>query len=387
MTGYDVIIAGGGPAGSAAAAVLAAAGARTLVLDRAVFPRDKLCAGLLTWKTVRTLERVFGVPVAALEAAGVVNHKSSYYRIRHREASLSEGALVYPFHFVNRRVFDVWCLERARLAGAEVVEGEGVAWADPARAVVRTTGGREFSGKLLIGADGALSTVRSHCGIDQERWRKGQGMGLELYLPREWLGGVKGLHEDVTADFPTIYSGFIDAGYCWSFPHRDRVIVGICGLYRNKPAGMIRQCLEEFLAFLGIPKDHGLPVKAHPLPYGNWLKKPYAGRTLLAGDAGGLVEPFFGEGIHYALRTGELAARACLEGLGKSADPCGVYTAALEKEIFPELTWAKHLRDALYWFVRTGLILPVRAFLGGGGTRLQEMVHGMRSFKLLRKLV
>jgi geranylgeranyl reductase family protein len=387
MTGYDVIIAGGGPAGSAAAAVLAAAGARTLVLDRAEFPRDKLCAGLLTWKTVRTLERVFGEPVAGLEAAGVINHKSSYYRIRHREASLSEGMLVYPFHFVNRRVFDAWCLDRARLAGAEVVTGEGVAWADSDRAMVRTTGGREFSGTYLIGADGALSTVRSHCGIDRERWRKGQGMGLEIYLPRDWLAGMKGLHEDVTAGFPTIYSGFIDAGYCWTFPHLDRVIVGICGLYHGKPPGMIRECLDGFLRFLGIPEDHGLAVKAHPLPYGNWLKKPCRGRTLLAGDAGGLVEPFFGEGIHYALRTGELAARACLEGLGRGADPGAVYTAQLEKEIFPELTWAKHLRDALYWFVRSGLILPVRVFLGGGGTMLQEMVHGMRSFRFLRKLV
>lgn len=386
MTGYDVLIAGAGPAGSAAAAVLAGAGARTLVLDRAEFPRDKLCAGLLTWKTVRTIERVFHRTPQELQARGVINHASGRYRIRHKAEELSCSDLVYPFHFVERRVFDAWCLERAREAGAEVALGEAVASVDPAGGRVRTSTGRELSARFVIGADGALSTVRSSLGVDPARWRPGQGMGLEVYLPRDWLAGRTGLHEDVLADFPTIYSGFIDAGYAWSFPHRDRVIVGICGLYHGRPAGMIRSCLDSFLRFLGLPGDHGLPVKGHPLPYGNWLERPCGGRVLLAGDAGGLVEPFFGEGIHYALRTGEMAALACLGALTAGADPCEAYVQALRAEIFPELLWSRRLRDALYWFVRGGLTAPVKLFLGAGGTKLQEMVHGKRSFRLLRKL-
>jgi len=386
MTGYDVLIAGAGPAGAAAATVLAGAGAKVLVLDKATFPRDKLCAGLLTWKTVRTLGRLFKESAETLQSMGVINHKSSYYRIRHRQTSLSEGELVYPFHFVERRMFDAWCLERAELAGAKICQGEAVVWADPVNAVVRSSLGREYTGKFVIGADGAMSAVRAHCGVDQEKWRQEQGMGLEIYLPRDWLAGRSGLHEDVLADFPTIYSGFIDAGYCWTFPHRDRVIVGICGLYRNKPSGMIRDCLANFLDFLGLPEKHGLAVKGHPLPYGNWLERPFSGRTLLVGDAGGLVEPFFGEGIHYALRTGEMAAQACLGALKQGNDPTLAYGAGLKQEIFPELVWAKRLRTVLYWFVRSGMVLPVKAFLGGGGTKLQEMVHGMRSFRLLRKL-
>ena len=385
MSQYDLIIAGCGPAGAAAATVAAKGGARVLVLDRAEFPRDKLCAGLLTWKTVRTLERLFGETASSLMELGVINHRSGYYRIRHRGTSLSEGELVYPFHFVTRRVFDGFCLERARLAGAEVRTGQAVTWADPFRAVARTAD-EEFSGKFLIGADGASSPVRALCGLGGRAWRREQGMGLELYLPRERLAGSNGLHEDVLADFPTIYSGFIDSGYCWSFPHRDRVIVGICGLYHGRPAGMIRDRFGDFLDFLGIPRDHGLPVKGHPLPYGNWLKRPAAGLTLLAGDAGGLVEPLFGEGIHYALRTGELAGQACLDALKQGGDAGSAYVSALTREIFPELVWAKRLRNLLYWFTRAGLVSPVKAFLGGGGTRLQEMVHGMRSFRLLRKL-
>ena len=383
MGDYDLIVAGCGPAGAAAATVAAKGGARVLMLDRAVFPRDKLCAGLLTWKTIQTLGRIFGETAESLQALGVINHKSSFYRIRHRGVSLCEGKLVYPFHFVERRVFDAFCLERAKNAGAEVLTGQAVVWAD--QGLARVADGGEFAARYLIGADGALSTVRSHCPVDRKAFRRGQGMGLELYLGREWLALRTGLHEDILADFPTIYSGFIDAGYAWSFPHRDRVIVGICGLYHGKPAGMIRWRFDAFLDFLGVPRNHGLPVRGHPLPYGNWLSKPAFGRTLLVGDAAGLVEPFFGEGIHYALRTGEMAAEACLAAMRGAGDAGQAYGAALSAEILPELRWAGRLRAVLYWFVRSGLVLPVRVFLKGGGTRLQEMVHGMRSFKFLSK--
>ncbi|GFK93633.1 Menaquinone reductase [Fundidesulfovibrio magnetotacticus] len=386
MADRDVIVAGGGPAGAAAATVLAGAGARVAVLDKARFPRPKLCAGLLTWKTLKTIERVFGTTAAQLEALGVINHKSSRYRIRHRETVLSEGQLVYPFHFVDRRVFDAWCLDRAAAAGAEVLQGLGVVSADPVSGVVGASDGSAWTARHLVGADGANSTVRRCCGIDEARFGREQGMGLELYLDRSALAGIPGLHEDVAADFPTIASGFIDAGYCWSFPHRDVVVLGICGLYRGRPAGMISRCFTDFLDFLNVPQALRQNVKGHPLPYGNWLERPLAGRALLAGDAGGLVEPFFGEGIHYALRTGEMAARACLGGLRGAGEPGAAYQADLEREIFPELVWSKRLRTALYWLTRLGILGPVRLFLGGGGTKLQEMVHGMRSFRLCKPL-
>lgn len=386
MADHDVIVSGAGPAGAAAAAVLAGAGVRVAVLDRAVFPRPKLCAGLLTWKTVRTLERVFGADAPALQSQGVINHKSGRYRIRHRDTVLSEGELVYPFHFVDRRVFDAWCLDRAAEAGALVRQGLGVTWADPARARVRDATGADWEGRFLIGADGANSVVRGHCGIDARRFRAGQGMGLEVHLDRSVLARHPGLHEDVTADFPTIASGFIDAGYCWSFPHRDVVVLGVCGLYHDRPAGMLSACFRDFLDFLRVPEALRRGVKGHPLPYGNWLESPVAGRTLLAGDAAGLVEPFFGEGIHYALRTGEMAGRACLKALERGGDPGSDYVAGLAAEIFPELVWSRRLRTVLYWLTRAGVLAPVRLFLGGGGTALQEMVHGMRSFRLLRRL-
>ena len=383
---YDVIIVGAGPAGTAAAKVLATAGRSVLVVDKAFFPREKLCAGILTWKTMRALQRIFGADASSLMQAGIINHKSSRYRIRHRQSILSQAGMAYPFHFVSRLDFDAWCLAQALDAGGHATFGAEVVWADAGTARVRTRDGREFRGQWLIGADGASSRVRACCGLETTGFRAGQGMGLEMHIPRAWLAGRAGLHEDLLADFPTVYAGFVDTGYAWSFPHRDRVIIGVCGLYHARPQGMLKRCLEDFLAFLGLPKDHGLPVRAHPLPYGNWLAHPGTGRTLLAGDAAALVEPLFGEGIFYALRTGEMAARAVLAGFGNSTSPQALYQADLERGIFPELIWAKRLRNLLYRLVRLKLALPVRLFLGVGGARLQELVHGMRSFKFMRRL-
>jgi len=383
MRRFDVLIAGAGPAGAAAALVLAKAGRSVLVLDKAKFPRDKLCAGLLTWKTVRTIARLTGETPEGLMPAGIINHRSWEYRIRHRDRLLSQGRLVYPFHFVERRVFDAWLLSRAGQAGAEVLQGQRVVRADPEKAEVLCASGQGYSGRWLIGADGALSQVRKSFSLCPELWREQQGLGLEVYLDRGQLAGRLGLHEDVLADFPTVYSGFVKAGYSWVFPHRDRLIVGVGGLHRANHQGEFREALREFLDFLGLRED--LPVRGHPLPYGNWLERPWQAQALLAGDAAGLVEPLFGEGIHYALRSGEMAGAACLAALAGGEPAGAAYEKALRAEIFPELVYSKYLRTGLYWFVRMGLTRPVRIFLRGGGTKLQEMVHGMRSFCWLRK--
>lgn len=383
MRNTDVIIAGAGPAGAAAAAVLGRAGVRALLLDKAAFPRRKLCAGLFTWKTVKAVERIFGHPIQTLIDQGVVNHVSHGYRIRHRGAVLTEGPLIYPFHFVSRLDFDAWCARQA--AGvAELVENQSVTRAVAESATVHTRDGQTFQGRYLIGADGALSQVRRGFSLDPEAWRRYQGMGAEMSIPRSWLEGRRGLHEDLLADFPTIYAGFYEAGYAWTFPHRHEIIIGLGGLYKAAP-GRFQAVFDEFTAFLGLPKHHGLTASAHPLPYGNWLKTPFQGRTLLAGDAAGIVEPLLGEGIYYALRSGELAAQACLRALRDGRDPGPVYADSLARLVYPELVWSKRLRHWLYWLASRDMVGPVRLFLRGGGGKLQEMVHGMRSWKWLKK--
>lgn len=378
---HDVVIVGAGPAGSTAAQVLARKGLRVLVLDKAEFPRDKLCAGLLTWKSVDVLERVYGESAEGLLASGVFNAAVPGYCIRFRERVIASGETFYPFHFTSRRVFDKHLLDQAGRAGADVRLGCQVTFVDPLAGVVRLDNGQEFRGRYVIGCDGAASLVRRSCPFDTAAWKAGMGGALEFSLPRNDALLTGAVHPDLHAEHPTVYAGFLRAGYGWVFPHADRLIIGIGG-HSARHGREFRAKFREFVEFLGLPAALADKAKGHGLPYGNYLTAPWHGRTLLAGDAAGLVETLFGEGIYYALRSGELAGEAVAAALTRNADPAAIYGQGLRRDILPELIWSRRLRRVLYASQQWGF-LPLLCFVRGGGRLLGEMVHGLRSYRLL----
>ena len=380
-TVHDVIIIGAGPAGSTAAQVLAQRGITPILLDKAEFPRDKLCAGLLTWKAVDVLERVYGETPEALLASGVFNAATSGYNIRFRDHTIAAGEMFYPFHFTKRRDFDKHLLDRAMRAGADVRTDQRVERLDPVAGTVTLSGGKTLRARHIIGADGVSSLARRACAFDGAAWRQGLGGAMEFYLDRDdpLLSGP--VHEDLRAPYPSVYAGFLRAGYGWVFPHKTQLAIGIGG-HSLRHAKEFRQKFREFLTFLGLPPGLADTAKGHGLPYGNYLKRPWHGRVLLVGDAAGLVETLFGEGIYYALRSGELAGEAVCAALTRQADPTAIYGTGLRRDILPELIWSRRLRRVLYASQSWGF-LPLLAFVRGGGRLLGEMVHGVRSYRFL----
>ena len=378
---HDVVIVGAGPAGATAAHVLAQKGVTVLLLDKAEFPRDKLCAGLLTWKAVDVLERVYGETPEALLATGVFDSAASGYRIRFRNRTISAGEMFYPFHFAMRRAFDKHLLDRAVRAGAKARLGEAVAAVDPVAGVIRLARGEEIRARHIIGADGVTSVVRRGCPFDGAAWKAGLGGAMELYLPYDDPRLAGAVHEDLRASHPTVYAGFLRAGYGWVFPHKERLAIGIGG-HSLLHGREFRAKFREFLDFLGLPGELADASKGHGLPYGNYLEKPWHGRALLVGDAAGLVETLFGEGIYYALRSGELAGEAVAAALTRGTDPTVSYGAGLRRDILPELVWSRKLRRVLYASQSWGF-MPLLCFVRGGGRLLGEMVHGVRSYRFL----
>lgn len=368
---FDVVIAGAGPAGAAAAGLLARRGRSVALLDRRDFPRDKLCGGLLTWKTTQALTAA-GLDAAALDA--VTDHVAQRFEVFHRRQLLLDGEAPHPFRFVKRRVLDQRLLDLARQAGARFFPGRTVASCDPSQGELRTAEGETFRGRFALGADGAGSPVRKCLGLEGPSWRRGLAAAVEVHLPP---GGLP-----QAPAHPRLYIHCARAGYGWVFPNSDGSVVGVCGLIRAN-RDFSRLC-REFLEFLNVPDSRNIPLRGHPLPYGNWLSAPHSGRILLAGDAAGLVEPLFGEGIFFALHSGRLAARALDQALETNKDPGPAYAAALSHQILPELRAANSLRWLLFGLLQgPGPRLLGRA-VSLAAKPLAEAVHGLRSYRFLR---
>jgi flavin-dependent dehydrogenase len=147
--------------------------------------------------------------------------------------------------------------------------------------------------------------------------------------------------------------GHASGGYCWAFPKRDVASVG--AMVGRTAARSASRCLEAFLGAGGL--GHRSPARTHgaliPLHAGDSAPL-YHGRALLTGDAAALVDPLLGEGIYYAILSGQLAARAILSGERNGGD-LAWYQTAISAEITPELEAAGRLSRLAYrlpwlWF-------------------------------------
>lgn len=290
----DVIVVGGGPGGATASRALARAGFKVLLLERAVFPRHKPCGGSLSPKVLSLGFDLTEVIEDTVEEALFTSPGEEPIRYR------SPKPLAY---MVQRERFDHLLLRYAQDAGVRVLYGHRVLRAREVPGGVEVIADRgSFRASMLLGADGANGAVARSFRLSPPRIAL--AMDAEVAPPGEVQEAWRGR---ALIDF-----GSIPFGYGWIFPKaRDLStgVLGVKGRVRGLP-GCLQRFLQERLPQRGKSRVVGWPI---PLP--SWRLNPVASpRVLLVGDAAGLVDPFTGEGIYYAMRSGLLASQAIVEG-------------------------------------------------------------------------
>jgi geranylgeranyl reductase family protein len=329
----DVIVVGAGPGGSAAAYHLAQHGARVLVLEKAQFPREKVCGDGLTPRAVVQLVRM-GVDIDApgwlrnygLRAIG------GGVRLELPWPELSS----FPGYGLTRtrHDFDHILAQRAVAAGADLRTGHQVT--GPVRdettgrvvGVTATTEGgeaRRFHAPITIAADGVSGRLPLALGLAK---RDDRPIGVAV---RRYYRSEARHDDDYLESWMELYSGGPDGrllpGYGWIFGLGDgRVNVGLGALNSSVAAGKTnyRQLLLDWLG--GTPAEWGLadeanadgPIMGAALPMGFNRVPHYTDGVMLVGDTGGMVNPFNGEGIAYAMEAGELAADVATQALARS---------------------------------------------------------------------
>ena len=288
---YVVIIVGAGPAGSMAAYHLAAQGCEVLLLEKDRLPRHKLCAGGLSPKAYRRLPFFIDDLVRARMERIVV------WGVCGRGFSLSsKKATIW---MIKRDEFDLRLVEEARRQGAQVRdEAKLTAIFQESGRVMAATSVGSYRGQLLIGADGAESTV-AHLAD----FRRPKG-GFMLALEAEAAVGEDALGDAALLDFG------VPHGYGWAFPKGSTCSLGV-EIFEPEAYRHVAGYLDAFVQRSGLGIRALAPCRGHRIPT-RVRPKLNAGRVLLAGDAAGVADPFFGEGISYALKSGELAARSAV---------------------------------------------------------------------------
>jgi flavin-dependent dehydrogenase len=342
---YDLSIIGGGPAGTSAAISAAREGASVLLLERGRFPRHKVCGEFVSAESLSLLNNLLDSQSAALIRDAV--------RIPRVRIFLDGRTLLAsvdpPAASIARVNLDIALWRSAESAGVDArqeVTAQNIVGSGPFRVVTRS---EEFETRALVNASG--------------RWSNLNLGSSEHGAPAEkWLGVKAHFAEPASEASVDLY--FFNGGYCGVQPIGNGR-VNASAMVRADVASSLPKVFAQHPALRERTRNWKLvsdPVSTSPLIFRN--PRPERNGVLLAGDAAGFVDPFVGDGISLALRSGSLTAR-CLNAFfaGEVSLPESVqrYRRAYNETLLPVFRASSTIRRMLVWprYIRK----PVLSFL------------------------
>ncbi|MBI2506503.1 MAG: geranylgeranyl reductase family protein [Candidatus Latescibacteria bacterium] len=396
---YDLIIVGGGPAGATATLYAARRGLKVLLLDKARFPRDKICGDALSGKSIAILhdldllERVRQLPGALVRAVTFGNPDGAEARIelsRHDHRDLLTGKVLPMEGFVIRRqVFDEFLFGEARPRAHRCLEGFAVRelLIEGGRVCgVRgqAAGGeeREFRGRLVLGCDGFNSVVARKAGCYE-------------HDPRHWVVALRCYCENVADLRDQIELHFVDEvlpGYFWIFPlEKGCANVGIGMLHEGLKERKVdlRQALRQVIARPPFARRF---AQARPLeepvgwnlPVASKRRRIHGEGFLLLGDAASLIDPFTGEGIGNALYSARLAVETAAQAL-EAGDCSAAFLQRYEEGLWEALGDELRISTRLQQLGRYRPLLNMVIRKAARDPQLSDLICGMIANALPKK--
>ena len=384
-----IVIIGAGPAGLAASIQLSKQRIHHFVLDKAVFPRDKICGDALSGKVVQAIK---GLNEQWLSDLSMSEDFIGSYGVRFVAPNgipldipfkTNLDDLKQPPGFIAKRFdFDYWLFQKAQSPYATILSGakvDSLTREDTYVRVVFTVDGnaQSLTSKLIIGAEGDRSIVaKSFSEIKKENDHYCAGI-------RAYYTGVTGLHEK---NFIELH--FIDEllpGYLWIFPMANGGA--------NVGVGMLSSVISKKKINLRGVMDH--IIKHHPeiskrfkhaalsdemrgwgLPLGSKKRKISGDNFLLAGDAASLIDPFTGEGIGNAMISGIIAGRKVATAI-EAGRLDGVFLKGYDEEVYRQLWDELKLSRTMQQLTRYPWLFNFVVSKASKNKLLQETITGM----------
>lgn len=339
---YDVVIIGAGPAGTSCALALEDSGLKVLLLDRSVFPRDKVCGDFVAAKCIRELDKItpgFSQRLNALDTR-VVNRSTQFYV---GDLKPIQFDWVLDSYNVKREHFDNELMQCVRESGKTDIK-EGCLVKDLIRTEdgfdIECNDGTKVQTRFVIGADGAHSIVAKNL-ADFKVDHKHYGGSVRAYF-----SNVKNIEPAINE----VYAHRdVMPGYFWLFPISEteaNVGLGMHSSYITRKGIKLREVFFDFIesspelrSKLGDAKMEG-KLKGFGLPFYSKKHLVSGERYLLCGDAASMIDPINGEGIWPAIKSGAMAAEqvvSCFERQTFDADVTQEYAEAMHREFWNEM--------------------------------------------------
>jgi geranylgeranyl reductase family protein len=318
-----VVVLGGGPAGATAAEGLARAGLRTVVLDEKL-AWEKPCGGGITYKAYTQYPYLLDNDTPKMT---VTDSLLAAPKVGSVKMAMQRPLLIYSRFELNNML-----LKRAEAAGAEIEKTRVLSLERTAEAwKVRTRSGT-LDADYCVVATGARNPLRE---VGTQYTARDTMYALGYYVPNQQA------HIDIQF-LPNL------EGYIWVFPRCGHLSVGICG--KGESAQALRARLERYMDERGMSRGDST-FYGHMLPsleLRGWRNNRLAGDGWIAvGDAGGLVDPITGEGLYYAIRSGDLASQLLVEDY-EPARRADQYRQMISRDFGHDLTYGAGLAKRLF---------------------------------------